>query len=111
MDVEEDGVDRLGFQRPQGLGAGGGPMDDADPVIPAEQEHEFLHGGQLVVGDEDINHGSRVLPAAIDRFPPRGFASCLVPQASWRGWDFGTRMVIRVPSPGAVSTTSPLSLP
>ena len=32
-------------------------MDGADPVVPAEQEREFLHGGQLVVGDEDVNHG------------------------------------------------------
>ncbi len=62
MDVEEDGVDFFGLKDPQGLGARGGAVDCADPVIPAEQEGQFLNGGQLVVGDEDVNHGSSLLP-------------------------------------------------
>ena len=64
MDVEEDGVDVLGLEGAQRLGAGGRAVDGADPVIPAEQEGQFLDGGQLVIGDEDVNHGSRVLPQA-----------------------------------------------
>ena len=101
VDVEEDGVDVLGLEGAQRLGPGGRAVDGADPVIPAEQEGQFLDGGQLVVGDEDVNHASKTNAAGAQR--PH--------QASWPGWDFGTRIVIRVPSPGAVSITRPCSSP
>ena len=60
MDVQENGVYLGRGQCPEGLAAGGGPLDGADTVVAAQQERQFLDGGQLIIDDEDVNHLPRL---------------------------------------------------